>query len=95
MYYDGSIGPGKSHLYHRPVEPVRSSQSESTRSSLPGLSSHTPRGVHEGISCLACHPAVSSCNLDVMEMNTSYKSRESPNNIHSMECPDCHDPIPE
>ena len=69
----------------------------------------TPTGVHEGISCLACHsdhsnnpagacntchPAVSSCNLDVMEMNTSYKSRNSPNNIHSMACFDCHDPIP-
>ena len=69
----------------------------------------TPTGVHEGISCLACHgdhsndptgacktchPAVSSCNRDVMEMNTSYKSRNSPHNIHSMTCLDCHDPIP-
>lgn len=69
----------------------------------------TPTGVHEGISCLACHsdhsnnpagacttchPAVTSCNVDVMELNTSYKSRNSPNNIHSMKCVDCHDPIP-
>lgn len=69
----------------------------------------TPTGVHEGISCLACHsdhsnnpagacytchPAVTSCNLDVMQMNTSYKSRKSPNNIHSMKCIDCHDPVP-
>ena len=69
----------------------------------------TLTGVHEGISCLACHrdhsndptgacvtchPAVSSCNLDVMEMNTSYKRKDSPNNIHSMKCLDCHDPIP-
>ncbi len=69
----------------------------------------TPTGVHEGISCLACHsdhsnnpsgacntchPAVTSCNLDVMQMNTSYKSRNSPNNIHSMKCVDCHDPVP-
>ena len=70
----------------------------------------TPTGVHEGISCrachrdhsnnpkdacLTCHPAVTSCSVDVMEMNTSYKSRTSPNNIHSMRCVDCHDPIPE
>ena len=69
----------------------------------------TPTGVHEGISCRACHrghsndprdacktchPAVTSCTLDVMVMNTSYKSRTSPNNIHSMECVDCHDPVP-
>jgi hypothetical protein len=69
----------------------------------------TPTGVHEGISCrachrdhsndprktcLTCHPAVSSCGLDVMDMNTSYKNRNSPHNIHSMSCVDCHDPIP-
>ena len=70
----------------------------------------TPVGVHEGISCRGCHrghsndprnacktchPAVSSCGLDVMTMNTTYRNRESPNNIHSMFCLDCHDPIPE
>ncbi|RLD23984.1 MAG: hypothetical protein DRI70_08700 [Bacteroidetes bacterium] len=69
----------------------------------------TPTGVHEGISCRACHrdhsnnarnacknchPAVSSCGLEVLTMNTSYFRRESPNNIHSMKCTDCHDPIP-
>ena len=69
----------------------------------------TPVGVHEGISCrachrghsndarnacLSCHPAVSSCGLDVRAMNTSYRDRESPHNIHSMACTDCHDPIP-
>lgn len=69
----------------------------------------TPVGVHEGISCRACHrghsndprnacktchPAVSSCNLDVMTMNTSYYDRDSPHDIHSMACTDCHDPIP-
>lgn len=70
----------------------------------------TPTGVHEGLSCrachrghsndardacLTCHPAVSSCGLDVKTMNTSYFDRESPHNIHSMTCLDCHDPIPE
>ena len=69
----------------------------------------TPVGVHEGISCRACHrghsndprnacktchPAVTSCGLDVMTMNTTYFDRASPNNIHSMSCTDCHDPIP-
>lgn len=69
----------------------------------------TPVGVHEGISCrachrghsndprnacLTCHPAVSSCGLDVRTMNTSYRDRESPHNIHSMACTDCHDPVP-
>ncbi len=69
----------------------------------------TPTGVHEGISCRACHrghsndardacktchPAVTSCNQDVLELNTSYKSSNSPNNIHSMQCVDCHDPVP-
>ena len=69
----------------------------------------TPVGVHEGISCRACHqghsndarnackkchPAVTSCGLDVMTMNTTYRDRESPHNIHHMACLDCHDPIP-
>ncbi len=69
----------------------------------------TPTGVHEGLSCRACHqdhsndarescktchPAVTSCGLDVETMNTSYFNRESPYNIHSMKCVDCHDPLP-
>jgi hypothetical protein len=70
----------------------------------------TPVGVHEGISCRACHrghsndprnacktchPAVTSCGRDVMTMNTTYLNRESPNDIHFMFCTDCHDPVPE
>jgi hypothetical protein len=69
----------------------------------------TPVGVHEGISCRACHrghsndprnacktchPAVTSCGVDVMTMNTTYFNSKSPNNIHSMECTDCHNPVP-
>src|SRR5664280_549871 len=65
----------------------------------------TPRGVHEGISCLACHdshsnsaiascknchPAISNCKLDVEKMNTTYKDRLSKNNIHFVSCTDCH-----
>ena len=69
----------------------------------------TPTGVHEGLSCRACHrdhsnnpshacktchPAVSSCGLKVETMNTTYFDRESPFDIHSMTCLDCHAPIP-
>ena len=65
----------------------------------------TPRGVHEGLSCLDCHethsndarnscnnchPAVSNCNQDVTKMNTSYFDPNSPNNIHWVDCIDCH-----
>jgi len=65
----------------------------------------TPRGVHEGISCLACHdahsnsarascktchPAISNCKIDVEKMNTTYFERSSKNNIHFVACTDCH-----
>jgi hypothetical protein len=65
----------------------------------------TPRGVHEGISCLACHashsmdtrhscaqchPQLSNCGLDVETMFTTYLSPESPYNIHFVACVDCH-----
>jgi hypothetical protein len=65
----------------------------------------TPRGIHEGISCLACHdshsnsaiascknchPAISNCKLDVEKMNTTYKDKSSKNNIHFVACTDCH-----
>jgi hypothetical protein len=65
----------------------------------------TPRGVHEGITCLACHnphsndarqscikchPAISNCKLDVTRMNTSFADPESPHNIHWVRCNDCH-----
>jgi len=65
----------------------------------------TPRGVHEGLSCTACHqphsnsarnsctlchPAVSNCKIDVTKMNTSYADSKSPNNIHFVSCKDCH-----
>jgi hypothetical protein len=65
----------------------------------------TPVGVHEGISCRACHephsnnqrnscdkchPGISNCQLDVRTMNTSYLSPSSPNNIHFISCKSCH-----
>jgi hypothetical protein len=65
----------------------------------------TPTGVHEGISCLACHarhgmttrascagchPRLSNCGLDVETMDTTFKSLDSPHNIHNVACQDCH-----
>lgn len=68
----------------------------------------TPRGVHEGLSCLACHaphsndarnscatchPAISNCGVDVTQMNTSFAHKESRHNIHFVSCTDCHNGI--
>ncbi len=65
----------------------------------------TPRGVHEGIPCIACHdshsndprqscinchPAISNCGLDVTKMNTTFADMNSPYNIHFVGCTDCH-----
>lgn len=65
----------------------------------------TPRGVHAGLSCLACHeshsndarascahchPSLSNCGLDVEKMDTTYLSPGSKHNIHFVGCSDCH-----
>ena len=65
----------------------------------------TPMGVHEGLSCLACHNghnqnarascktchgATSECGLDVETMDTTYANAQSPHNIHWVQCGDCH-----
>jgi hypothetical protein len=65
----------------------------------------TPTGVHEGLSCLACHtrhdmttrvscagchPRLSNCGLDVERMDTTFRDLESPHNIHSVSCEECH-----
>ena len=65
----------------------------------------TPVGVHEGISCLACHsahsqqtgdscgqchPAMSNCGLDVKTMDTTFRDPNSSHNVHFVECADCH-----
>jgi hypothetical protein len=66
----------------------------------------TPRGVHEGLSCLACHqnhsnearqscvychPAISNCGHDVAKMNTNFYDKKSPYDIHTVGCKDCHE----
>jgi hypothetical protein len=65
----------------------------------------TGSGVHEGISCLACHeqhgqktrascaschPKMSNCGLDVEKMDTTFLNSESKHNIHRVKCADCH-----
>jgi len=65
----------------------------------------TPMGVHEGLSCLACHsghnenawascatchPALSNCGLNVEEMDTTFADPRSAHNIHWVKCADCH-----
>jgi hypothetical protein len=62
-------------------------------------------GVHEGISCLACHekhgqktrascatchPRLSNCGIDVEKMDTTFASAASRHNIHFVKCVDCH-----
>jgi hypothetical protein len=65
----------------------------------------TPMGVHEGLSCLACHNghnenarascktchgATSECGLDVEKMDTTHTNPKSTHNIHWVRCTDCH-----
>jgi hypothetical protein len=65
----------------------------------------TPIGVHEGLSCMACHlkhgqqtrascktchPQLSNCGIDVEKMDTSFKDKKSKHNIHFVKCIDCH-----
>jgi hypothetical protein len=65
----------------------------------------TAIGVHEGLSCLACHekhrqttrascanchPRLSNCGLDVEKMDTTFLSTNSRHNIHFVKCVDCH-----
>jgi hypothetical protein len=65
----------------------------------------TPLGVHEGLSCLACHqkhgqqtrascadchPRLSNCGRDVEKMETTFRDPKSKHDIHSIKCIDCH-----
>lgn len=65
----------------------------------------TPAGVHEGLSCFACHqghqmntrascstchPRLSNCGLDVEKMDTTFKDAKSRFDIHTVKCADCH-----
>ena len=65
----------------------------------------TPIGVHEGLSCFACHekhaqttrascttchPQLSNCGINVETMDTTFKNAKSLHNIHTVKCADCH-----
>lgn len=65
----------------------------------------TTIGVHEGLSCFACHqghgqktrascstchPRLSNCGLNVETMDTTFRSTKSTHNIHFVKCTDCH-----
>jgi hypothetical protein len=65
----------------------------------------TPVGVHEGLSCLACHqkhgettrascagchPRLSNCGIDVETMDTTFRSRDSRHDVHRVSCVACH-----
>jgi len=65
----------------------------------------TAIGVHEGISCLACHqkhgqwtrascadchPRLSNCGLDVEKMDTTFLDPKSKHDVHWVKCADCH-----
>lgn len=66
----------------------------------------TPVGVHEGLSCLACHNGhdesarascaachskKSRCGPDVETMDTSFANPASTHDIHRVKCADCHE----
>jgi Cytochrome c554 and c-prime len=66
----------------------------------------TPIGVHEGLSCFACHsghgqqtrascstchPRLSNCGIAVEKMDTTFKNKTSKHDIHFVKCAECHD----
>ena len=101
--YEGSrsvkISPDQRQaLCYQCHAPLASAQAESG-------DDRTPLGVHEGLSCFACHekhgqttrascttchPQLSNCGLNVETMDTTFKSTKSPHNIHTVKCIDCH-----
>jgi hypothetical protein len=65
----------------------------------------TPAGVHEGLSCFACHqghqqntrascatchPRLSNCGIDIEKMDTTFRDVKSRHNVHTVKCIDCH-----
>ena len=92
---------------HAPRIPEAASPAAVNRSGVQAGSGddRTPLGVHEGISCFACHnghsentaascktchPQMSHCGLDVEKMDTSFANAKSAHNIHWVRCTDCH-----
>jgi hypothetical protein len=70
-----------------------------------GGDDRTPVGVHEGLSCLACHqkhgemtrqscadchPRLSDCGIAVEKMDTTFLNPKSKHDVHWVKCADCH-----
>ncbi|MGB8259013.1 MAG: multiheme c-type cytochrome [Terracidiphilus sp.] len=104
-----SQDPRQSLCYqcHAPREPETGSEAAKNGWGVQAGSGddRTPMGVHEGISCAACHfghnesavascktchPKMSNCGLDVEKMDTTFANQKSPHNIHWVKCADCH-----
>jgi len=66
----------------------------------------TPKGVHEALSCMACHqkhgqntrqscadchPRLSNCGINVEKMDTTFLNPKSKHNVHWVKCADCHE----
>jgi hypothetical protein len=92
---------------HAPRQPEASSVAASSHWGPQAGSGddRTPMGVHEGISCFACHnghsenatgscktchPQMSHCGIDVEKMDTTFTNPKSTHNIHRVRCSDCH-----
>ena len=73
--------------------------------SLSSGDDRTPSGVHEGLSCFACHqghqqntrascatchPRLSNCGIDVEKMDTTFRDPKSRHNVHTVKCIECH-----
>jgi hypothetical protein len=55
---------------------------------------HFPRGAEMGLaargSCVQCHPWPDDMHKDVTALDTTYRSKESRNDIHAIRCGSCH-----
>ena len=92
---------------HAPRQPEAGSAVASNRwgPQIGSGDDRTPMGVHEGISCFACHnghsenaaascktchPQMSNCGIDVEKMDTTFANAKSTHNVHWVRCTDCH-----
>ncbi len=54
------------------------------------MACHTPHGQQTRASCATCHPKMSNCGINVEKMDTSFASNTSKHNVHFVKCVDCH-----
>jgi len=51
---------------------------------------HAGHGMTTRASCSGCHPRLSNCGRDVETMDTTFRSPDSPHDVHRVTCEDCH-----